>query len=172
MSFLKLVNKARERRNSFSILQYLTNFLYILHFLGSVAVEGCCGIMCLIVLHVTSVLMMGVGHEHWSLQWGAGILLPQTLLADWNKIIDENSYIIDKLWLILIYTQHLFLFVWCCLMPLSTIFQLHSGNQFYWWVKSEDPEKTTDLSQVTDKLYPIMLYPPLWSSGDRHWLHM
>ena len=37
-------------------------------------------------------------------------------------------------------------------MPLSTVFHLYHGSQFSWWTKPEYPEKTTNLSQVTDKL--------------------
>jgi hypothetical protein len=44
------------------------------------------------------------------------------------------------------------------LMPLSAIFQLYHGDQFYLWKKPEYPERTTDNGQATSKLYHLRLW--------------
>ena len=49
-------------------------------------------------------------------------------------------------------------------MPLSTIFQLYHGCHFIGGGnRSSSRKPRTDLSQVTDKLYHIMLYTSPWS---------
>ena len=65
--------------------------------------------------------------------------------------------------------------------PLTFHILIFSSETTYWWRKPKYPVKTTDLSQVNDKLYHIMLYRlhlamnVVWThtlNGDRHCLHM
>jgi hypothetical protein len=70
------------------------------------------------------------------------------------------------LWLVSSLTLQLYIIDWIKglwlglwrLMPLSTIFQLYRGGQFYLWRKPKYPEKNHHRPQFTDKLDHIMLY--------------
>jgi hypothetical protein len=52
----------------------------------------------------------------------------------------------------------------CCLMQLSTIFQLFLVGTIYWLRKLEYPVKTTDMLVVTGKLYCSSIYFSSWIS--------
>jgi len=57
------------------------------------------------------------------------------------------------------------------LTPLSTIFQLYRGSQFYWRKPEYSEKLATDLSQVTDKLCCTPRLSVIRThnvSGDRH----
>ena len=45
--------------------------------------------------------------------------------------------------------------LWCSMPFFNNISVI---SQFYWWRKPENPEQTTNLPEVSDKLYHIMLY--------------
>ena len=94
------------------------------------------------------------GHHHLS------ILFPSYLLWNVNFLIYHNLLLkLNDTWHILHINYQMcnLLGLWC-LMPLSTIFQLYHGSQFLLVKEAGVLEKTSDLPQVIDKLYHIMLY--------------
>ena len=122
-----------------------------------------------IMVEETGVPRIVLYNVEWQLIGWMRIMICMPVYKNWNLIfrIFDFFFRYDCVYL---YEIHVFLIrfimlnaylielgLWC-LTPLSTIFHLYPGGQFYWWRKPEYPEKTTDLPQVTDKLYHIMWY--------------
>jgi hypothetical protein len=79
------------------------------------------------------------------------------LFADFVDFYTHLTYICICTFFVVFISATINSSLWC-LMPLSTIFQLYSGSQIYWWRKPEYTEKSTDMSQLTAKLNRIILH--------------
>jgi hypothetical protein len=101
--------------------------------------------------------------------------------ADWKKNhFSEWFWYCNKLIVLIIWqlTFHLFGLVLWCLMPLSTIFQLYRGGQFYWWRKPEIPGEnhrpaTSHWQTLALNVVHLAMsgIPTENINGDRHRLH-
>ena len=148
--------------------------------------------------HIATFVKNDDGQRYLAKKWNTEIWPNTKILIDqintciWNiqcYLFNTTNVTLDR-WT----TNHLFceilmntvaclfvcLFLWWCLTPLSIIIQLYRGGQFYWVRKQEEPEKTTDLSQIRQTLSHNVVHRYLALieirthniGGDRHWLHM
>jgi hypothetical protein len=79
--------------------------------------------------------------------WGGLTVYVQTCMLKkiWCNSYRNNTFNIFRSWVVYLYNlldgDSWKGGLWC-LMPLSSIFKLYRGGQFYWWREAEDLEKT------------------------------
>ena len=107
-------------------------------------------------------------------------LSSKNLNLNLTQILKEWSFSIKEWLNFLRHECRIAVGLWC-LMPLSTIFQLYRGGQFYWWRKPEYPGKKNHwpvASHWQTLSHNVVSSTPRLSgirthnvSDDRHWLH-
>ena len=104
------------------------------------------------------------------------VMRPSAKLSRLHYIVctfSERQY-----WHFSSFIKKVYLFVWWCLTPLSTIFQLYRGGQLYWRRKPEYPDKNhRPVARHWQALSHNVVHLALIEirthniSGNRHWLH-
>ena len=109
---------------------------------------------------VGHILVLIFYYKHYSTDGHMQIILSSGLWCNiWTTIIPhQDKAIIERL---LSPLERIWLICVLCLTPLSAIFQLYHGDQFYWWKKAE----CTRLAAASDKAYHLLAHSRWFSPG-------